>query len=162
MFLLSTCLMFISTLFELPPDARIDVEPFAVIVAADVDTARLTRDDTAAIFRRKQTFWKDGHRIQPVNLPAANSLRRVFSQCVLGQLPDATEDYWRQMYFQGVLPPRVLESEQAVSLFVATTPGGVGYVSRCTNDSRLIVVLTFGDAPNCPKRPAVCVRLQDS
>ena len=162
MFLISTCLMFLSTLFELPTDARIEVAPFAVIVAADVDAARLTRDDTAAIFRRKQTFWKDGHRVQPVNLPAANPLRRAFSQCVLGQVPDAMEDYWRQMYFQGVLPPRVLESERAVSLFVATTPGGVGYVSTCTNDTRFVVVLTFGDVPNCPKRPAVCAPLQNS
>jgi hypothetical protein len=107
-------------------------------------------------------LWKDGHRIQPVNLPAGHALRRAFSQCVLGQMPDAMEDYWRQMYFQGVLPPRVLESELAVSLFVATTPGGVGYISTCTNDSRIVVVLTFGDVPNCPKRPAVCAPLQNS
>ncbi len=162
MLFVSTCLMFLSTLFELPPDPRIDVEPFAIVVAADVNVAHLTRDETAAIFRRKQTFWSDGRRVQPVNLPAVHALRRAFSQCVLGQLPDAMEDYWRQMYFQGVLPPRVLESERAVSLFVATTPGGVGYVSACTNDSRLIVVLTFGEVPNCPKRPAVCAPLQNS
>ncbi len=162
MSLVAACLMFLSTVFELPNEASLSAEPFAVIVAADVEGVHLTRDDAAAIFRRKQTFWKDGRRIQPVNLPAAHSLRRAFSQCVLGQLPDAMEDYWRQMYFQGVLPPRILESERAVSLFVASTPGGIGYVSTCSNDSRFIVVLTFGDVPNCPKRPAICAPLQNS
>lgn len=147
---------------SLPAATQTIAAPFAVIVATDSDPGRLTRDDAAAIFRRKQTFWKNGARVQPVNLPASHSLRQAFSRCVLGQAPAALEDYWRQMYFQGVLPPRVLESEQSITLFVATTPGGIGYVSACTDDPRIIVLLTFGDVPNCPKRPATCVPLQDS
>ena len=138
------------------------VQPFAVIVSSESDPGRITRDDTASIFRRKQTFWKNGLRVQPVNLPPNDLVRQAFSRCVLGQAPEALEDYWRQMYFQGVLPPRVLESERAVNLFVATTPGGIGYVSTCTNDPHVTVLLTFGDVPNCPKRTAVCVPLQNS
>ena len=145
----------------LPPE-RAAAQPFAVIVASESEPGHITRDDAASIFRRKQTFWKNGLRVQPVNLPASDPLRQAFSRCVLGQAPEALEDYWRQMYFQGVLPPRVLESERAVNLFVATTPGGIGYVSSCTNDPRITVLITFGDVPNCPKRTAVCVPLQDS
>ncbi len=146
----------------MPAEPRNSMEPFAVIVSVEAEQQRMTRDDAASIFRRKQTLWKSGGRIQPVNLPADNPLRKAFSRCVLGEAPDALEDYWRQMYFQGVLPPRVLESERAVTLFVASTGGGIGYVSSCTSNPKVVVMLTFGDVPNCPKRPADCAPLQES
>lgn len=85
--------------------ARASGQAFAVIVAADVEELALSRENLSFIFQRKQNFWKNGKRIQPVNLPPANPLRRAFSSCVLGQEPEAMEDYWREMYFHGVLPP---------------------------------------------------------
>jgi hypothetical protein len=136
-------------------------QPFAVIVAPDVNDPALSRDAVSLIYRRKQTLWKDGRRIQPVNLPAGAPLRRAFSQCVLGQPPEGTEDYWREMYFHGVLPPHVVASEEAMVLFVIATPGAIGYVSACPPDARVVVVLTIGDVPNCPKRSASCAPLQE-
>lgn len=134
---------------------------FAVIVAADVPAHALTRESAAFIFRRKQLYWRGAGRMQPVNLPAGHALRRAFSQCVLGQEPQAMESYWREMYFNGVYPPFVLESEQAVVLFVGKTPGAIGYVSSCPSGSDVRVVLVVGDAPNCPKPTANCVTAQD-
>jgi hypothetical protein len=134
---------------------------FAVIVAADTLEHRLSRESASLIFRRKQTFWENGKRIQPVNLPPAHPLRRAFSQCILGQEPQAMEDYWREMYFHGVLPPHVVASEEAVILFVLSTPGAIGYVSTCPTDPRVNVVLTVGDVPNCPKPSATCTPLQN-
>jgi hypothetical protein len=140
-----------------------DASPsFAVIVAPGVTARHLTRNEAELIYRRKQVYWGDGVRVQPVNLPASSPLRRMFSQCMLGEAPDAMEDYWREMYFHGVLPPHVLDSEQAVVLFVNSTPGAIGYVSACPKDVPLNVVLTVGNVPNCPKHPVSCGSLQDS
>lgn len=135
--------------------------PFAVIVSPDGSDLTLTRESLALIYRRRQSFWKDGRRAQPANLPADDALRRAFSQCVLGEPPEATEDYWREMYFHGVLPPHVIASQAAMVLFVASTPGAIGYVSSCPQDARVTVVMTFGDVPNCPKRNGTCIPLQD-
>lgn len=132
-------------------------QSFAVVVAADVDESTLTRETLSFIFQRKQVFWKNGKRIQPVNLPPAHPLRRAFSQCVLGREPDAMEDYWREMYFHGVLPPHVLESEEAIVLFVNSTPGAIGYVSACAPNMHAKVLLTFGDPVHCPHRNAGCL-----
>jgi hypothetical protein len=134
---------------------------FAIIVADDVEERTLSREALSFVYQRKQSYWKSGKRIQPVNLPATNSLRRAFSACVLGEPPEAMENYWREMYFHGSLPPHVLESEEAVLLFVDTTPGAIGYVSVCPPHMRARVILTFGDALNCPKRSATCIELQD-
>ena len=156
---LLACTCFAAALSPSAPGA--DTRSFAVIVAPDVGPHRLSRQTLSFIYRRKQNFWQDGTRIQPVNLPPNDPVRRAFSQCVLGEPPEATEDYWREMYFHGVLPPHVVASETAVILFVLATPGAVGYVSSCPSDSRVVVAMTIGNPPNCPHRSGNCALLQD-
>lgn len=122
----------------------------AVIVAADAHTAPLSAEQLALIYRRQQQYL-GGRRVQPINLPAAHPLRRWFSQQVLGQPPEALEAYWRDQYFNGVVPPFVLGSEEAVIRFVATTPGAIGYVSRCLVDRRVKVLLPLEGGPACSR-----------
>jgi ABC-type phosphate transport system substrate-binding protein len=125
--------------------------PFAVITAPGVAEHHLTREAVSLIYRRKQKYWPDGTRIQPVNLPTSHPLRRAFSETILGQTPEALEDYWRERYFHGVLPPYVLASEEAVVLFVSATPGAIGYVSTCVPEHDVDVVLTVGELPTCSR-----------
>ena len=76
-------------------------------------------------------------------------MRRWFSQQVMGATPEDLEGYWRDLYFNGVVPPFVLASEEAVLRFVAATPGAVGYVSGCLVDRRVRVLLQIDGAPAC-------------
>ena len=138
-------------LFFAMPVAWAVERPFAVITAPGVSEHHLTHESVSLIFRRKQNYWENGTRIQPVNLPPAHPLRRTFSQNILGHLPEDMEDYWREMYFHGVLPPHVLASEEAVILFVNSTPGAIGYVSGCVPEHGVNVVLMVGELPTCPK-----------
>lgn len=124
---------------------------FAVIAAAGASDHRLTRETVSLIFKRKQNYWESGARIQPVNLPPAHPLRQTFSQAMLGLSPEALEEYWREMYFHGVLPPHVVASEEAVILFVSATPGAIGYISACPAERKLNIVLLIGDVPNCAR-----------
>lgn len=133
------------------PDATAGERAFAVITAPDAVDHRLSVESVGLIFRRKQNHWENGARIQPVNLPSGHPLRHTFSQAILGQAPEALEEYWRDMYFHGVLPPHVLGSEEAVMLFVASTPGAIGYVSTCVPDHKVNVVLMLGEVPPCPR-----------
>jgi len=135
---------------------------FVVITSPDVTQQQLTRKSLALIYRRRQNLWQDGSRIHPVNLPASDPLRIAFSRCVLGQSPEDTEDYWRQMYFHGTLPPYVLASQQAVVLFVASTKGAVGYVAECPQDAAVKVLMVFGHPRKCHAPATACVPLQDS
>jgi ABC-type phosphate transport system substrate-binding protein len=124
----------------------------AVIMAEGSPVSFLSSENLALIFKRKRNFWDNGERIQPVNLPPAHPLRRAFSQQVLGRSPEELDDYWRDMYFHGVLPPFVLASEEAVIRFVATTPGAIGYVSACALDHRVTVVLRLDEGPVCARQ----------
>ena len=120
----------------------------AVIVAAGGTNSNLVPDDLALIYRRKKQFVGSA-RVQPINLPAQHPLRRFFSQQVLHKTPEELEDYWRDMYFNGISPPFVLASEEAVIRFVASTPGAVGYVSQCAVDRRVTVVAMLDGGPPC-------------
>lgn len=114
----------------------------AVVVGAGQAAAHgLDAATLARIYRRKMLYWPDGGKIEPVNLPAATPLRSQFSQLALKMEPEELESYWNQQYFQGVFPPYVLSSEEAVLRFVADTPGAIGYVSACTVDPRVAVLL---------------------
>jgi hypothetical protein len=122
----------------------------AVIVASGSGQTIMGQEEVALIFKRKKRLTGDGQQIQPVNLPAGHPLRRALSLRLYGHAPEELEDYWRDMYFHGVLPPFVVASEEAVIRFVASTPGAVGYVSGCLVDNRVTVVMRLEAATECP------------
>ena len=124
-------------LFETASAADI---PIAIIIAPG-HSKNIKKEDLVLIFKRKKLFWSDGTKVQPANLPANNSLRKVFSQSILGASPEELEKYWNDMYFHGVSPPYIVSSEEAMLRFVVETPGAIGYVPLCIADSRVTITL---------------------
>ena len=115
----------------------------AVIVASNLNTEelKLTPNDLSLIYWRKQLYWPKGQRIKPINLRSEHHLRQQFSQTILGSLPKAQIDYWNGQYFDGVLPPYTVNSEEAVIRYVAQTSGAIGYVQACLVDERVKAVI---------------------
>jgi hypothetical protein len=128
-------------------------EPLAVVVPASAAHHPIDASELAAIYRRKRRFWPDGTAIEPVNLGAADIRRRHFSRVVTGLLPEAMEDYWDEQYFQGILPPRVLASPEAVLRFVTDTRGAIGYVPLCSVDRRVAVIAVVTDTVTVTETP---------
>lgn len=112
-----------------------------MVAAAGSRLDKLSLDTVKLVFKRKSMVDTYGGRWIPVNLPAANPLRRMFSLSVFDALPEDMEEYWNEQYFQGINPPEVLSSEEAVLRFVASTPGAVGYIPASRADSRVKVLL---------------------
>lgn len=138
---------------------RAELVPWIAVVMPEAADDRLDGRMLSQIYRRKQIYTPEGERWLPVNLPVDHPLRRRFSRAVLGTTPELLDAYWNEQYFQGVLPPHVLGSEEAVLRFVASTPHAVGYVSACHGGERLRTVLMIdpegivrapGEAPACP------------
>ncbi|RME34186.1 MAG: hypothetical protein D6786_05625 [Gammaproteobacteria bacterium] len=106
----------------------------------------------ARLYRREQRISDKGNPVIPVNLPAGDPLRLAFSLTLFGQPPEAMRDYWDQMYFHGISPPKVLGSQEAVLRFVAGTPGAIGYVADCRvgDGVRVLLRLQLPDATSLP------------
>jgi ABC-type phosphate transport system substrate-binding protein len=114
----------------------------AVITAADHPQSQLPLAAIKLIFKRKVEIDPAGNRWIPLNLPVHDPIRRAFSLALFDQFPEDMEAYWNEQYFQGIPPPQVLGSEEAVIRFVATTPGAIGYIDRHSVDPRVKVLHT--------------------
>ncbi len=123
-----------------------------VIIDDDSPIKRLTRQQLAHIYLKKIQIDDRGVRWTPLNLEAASRFRRAFSRALFKQLPEEMEGYWNIQYFQGISPPYVVGSEEAMVSFVTTTPGAIGYIPPCKRDKRVKVVLTL--TVNAPTRNA--------
>jgi ABC-type phosphate transport system substrate-binding protein len=115
----------------------------AVIVASNQnsDDLKLVPNQLSLIYWRKQLYWPKGLRIKPVNLSTEHPLRLQFSQAILGSAPKTQIDYWNGQYFNGVLPPYSVNSEEAVLRYVTQTNGAVGYIDACLVDDRVKAVI---------------------
>lgn len=133
---------FVAAVLQLLPLLAIAAaEPVAVVVPPAFAEREFGEQELSLIFKRKKLAWDDGTRIQAVNLPSSHPARRMFSQRILGSQPEAQTQYWNAMYFQGVFPPHVVASSEAVLRYVADTPGAIGYVPVCKLDARVKPIL---------------------
>lgn len=127
----------------------------AVVVASNQNVAKLklSTANLNLVYWRKQQFWPLGLRIHPVNLRSQHPMRIQFSQAVLGSSPKAQTDYWNGQYFNGILPPHSVDSEEAVLRYVAKTKGAIGYINACSLDNRVQAVLWIKDGKLSRQKP---------
>lgn len=116
-------------------------ESIAVVTSVNNPLDTLNIDALKLIYQRKSLIDKDGNRWVPLNLPVTDPLRRSFSVTLFSMLPEEQEDYWNIQYFNGITPPKVMASEEAILRFVTSTIGSIGYVSKQKVDSRVKVLL---------------------
>lgn len=119
-------------------------QPIIAVVVDSKQTVaelKLSTKNLNLIYWRKQRFWPNGVPIKPVNLRSQNPLRIQFSQTTLGSTPKSQIDYWNGQYFNGILPPHSVDSEEAVLRYVAKTKGAIGYVNACKVDQRVTALL---------------------
>ena len=139
--------------FVLPNGHTIAAEPqklaIAVVVGVGSPIRQVNVDTLRELYLRRQRLWATGERAIPVNLPADDPLRTAFSKRVLGRLPGDLEAYWLRLYREGVQPPLVLKTSQAVCAYVAVEPAAIGYVHPDAVDGKscrtLLVLSPQGD-----------------
>ena len=133
----------------------------AVVVGSsqNIEQLKLSANELSLIYWRKQLYWPHGRRIKPVNLSSNQPLRLHFSHTILGSLPKDQVDYWNGLYFNGVLPPHVVNSEEAMLRYVNQTSDSIGYINACKVDERVkpvfwitgdTVTATKPNPLNCP------------
>ena len=121
-------------------------EPLAVIVHRD-RADRLDVSQIGQIYLKQRRFWPDGQRMVPVNREAGNGLRSFFEKHVLRTSATRLAVYWNRQYFQGVMPPATLASDEAVKRFIASERAAIGYVDPRVLDESVRVVFQLGSAP---------------
>jgi len=120
-------------------------QDIAVIMRARSDIKQLSAEQVKRIFLSKERLTVQGERWIPVNLSAHNVVRQAITEQVLQLTASELERYWSEQYFNGVSPPYVLASEEAVLRFISETPNAIGYILSCHADVKVKAVYTFND-----------------
>ena len=124
-----------------PFAAEPEVPAIAIVVGVGSPIRQVNVDTLRELYLRRQRLWSDGERAMPVNLPADDPVRIAFSKRVLGRLPGDLEAYWLRLYREGVQPPLVLKTSQAVCAYVAAENAAIGYVRPDEVDGKSCRVL---------------------
>ncbi|MBI5506224.1 MAG: hypothetical protein HY899_15620 [Deltaproteobacteria bacterium] len=122
-----------------------EVEPpsVAVVVNHDSTLRSLDAEVLRDLYLRRRVLIADGSRVVPVNLPADDPLRLRFSQLVLGRRPAELSGYWDRLYYEGVRPPIVLPSAEAIRRYLHADLRAIGYLAEEEVDSSLRVIAVF-------------------
>ena len=118
-------------------------QEIAVIVGANSTIKHLSLKQVQRIFLRKERLTKQGKQWIPVNLNNHHLQRKIFTKQLLKKSTFELERYWNEQYFNGISPPYVLASEEAVLRFVSETPNALGYILDCRMDQRVKHVYTL-------------------
>ena len=134
---------FIWLILILACDSNASDNDYIAVVTSASHAKEINKESLTQIFKRKKLFWTNGDKIQPVNLPTQNVLRKTLSNIIFQASPEDLEKYWNMMYFQGITPPHVISSEESVIRFVLETPGAIGYVSLSNVDKKSTIALVL-------------------
>jgi len=113
-----------------------------IVVNKQADIDKLTKREIKDIFLMKKHFIK-GVKIIPINSATSLSIRSQFEKKVLGLNRHKLNQYWVKQHFQGVRPPVVQSSIQAIKLFVKNVNGAIGYIPKNSLNSDLKVLYEF-------------------
>ncbi len=92
--------------------------------------------DLKSIYLKEKIFVKNV-RIVPVNLPSDNPVRKIFNRYVLNMTQEELNIYWNEKYYEGIVPPVVLKSQEAVKRFLQNVKGSIGYLTKDYLDKNL-------------------------
>lgn len=128
---LRSFLLIAGCMLWLGSDEALAQDQIAVIISSKAPAMSLDSATLRGIYLKKIFLNDHGDALIPVNLPAKHPLRQAFTRATMRLSDNQLRSYWNRRYFQGISPPYVLASQEAVVRFVASTPGAVGYVNPC-------------------------------
>jgi hypothetical protein len=118
-------------------------DELVIVTQRDNALKNLSFEALKLVYLRKSLLDSNGIRWIPVNFPASHPIRQAFSLKLFKALPEDQENYWNEQYFNGIDPPQVLASEEAILRFVAMTPGAIGYVHKRSVDNRVKALMVL-------------------
>jgi len=112
-----------------------------VIVNARTGVAAMTRNEIVNIFFGRYRQYFNGIEAQPVDLVDAHPDRARFYKGLVGKDLSDVNAYWSRQVFSGRMqPPSQLNTPDEILKWVASHPGGIGFVELSKADARVRVV----------------------
>lgn len=112
-----------------------------VVVNARSGVAAMTRNEVINVFFGRYRQYFNGLDAQPVDLVDSHPNRAQFYAALVGKDLSEVNAYWSRQLFSGRAQPLLkLNSSEEVLKYVASHPGGIGFVELGKADARVRVV----------------------
>lgn len=101
----------------------------------------LTLEEVGKLWLGQMKWLASGEKARVVDQKTGSKIRKAFYAHVANKSERQLRSYWAKLVFTGRgAPPRVLSDDDAVKRWVATTPGGLGYVDGGVVDDSVKVL----------------------
>lgn len=111
-----------------------------VIVSTQNPNSAMTADNAEKIFLGKIKLFPNGSSAIPLDLPKSAD-RDTFYDKLTGKTPTQLKSYWARIIFTGAgVPPKEVDSPQAMVKLVSENPNTVGYVDKSLVDKSVKVL----------------------
>lgn len=122
------------------PAAEVRAE-LVVVVNVRCGVAAMTRNEVVNLFFGRTRQFFNGVEAQPVDMLDSHPDRARFYNALLGKDLSEINAYWSRQVFSGRMqPPPKVGSPEEVLKWVASHPGGIGFVELSKADARVRVV----------------------
>lgn len=112
-----------------------------VVVSPENPATAMTKGQVANLFLGRSYHFPNGNRVRPVDQTEGEGMRQAFYRELVGWTPAQLKSYWSRMIFTGRgEPPRMVSGDDEVKDFVASHPGGIGYISEQAVDDSVKVL----------------------
>jgi ABC-type phosphate transport system substrate-binding protein len=113
-----------------PPTAQAGGDPIVVIVNGANPVESVSVSDLKKLFLSDRSKWDTGKSVAPVMVTAGAPERTAFLKQICAMSDADFGKYFMQAAFTGksATPPKEVTSAASVKSFVATSPGGIGFV----------------------------------
>ncbi len=114
------------------------------MVNARCGVAAMTRNEVINIFFGRSRQFFNGIEVQPVDMSDNHPDRARFYSSLVGKELSEVNAYWSRQVFSGRMqPPVKLGTPEEVLKWVASHPGGIGFIELSKADARVRVVYEF-------------------
>lgn len=121
--------------------AEVAMADLVVVVNARSGVAAMTRNEVINVFFGRNRQFFNGLEAMPVDLEDSDPKRLQFYKTLVGKDISEINAYWSRQIFTGRMqaPPRLASTEEVLK-WVASRPGGIGFVELSRADARVRVV----------------------
>jgi ABC-type phosphate transport system substrate-binding protein len=110
-----------------------------VVVAKGSPVSTLSKKELKEIYLKKQQF-SNGIKLVPINLTASAHARGLFEKSALKMDDTELGEYWNERHYNGVNPPMVQNSQEAIKAMVKKVQGAIGYIDEELLDDGLKII----------------------
>lgn len=111
-----------------------------VVIVNPANSAAIDEEQIIKIFLGQSKTFSSGAEAIAVDQPVG-ALREDFGNKVLKKNPGQLKTLWaRQIFTGGAKPPKELGGDDEIVKFVASTPGGIGYVDSSKANKSVKIV----------------------